>query len=172
MAQTENDGYTSPDMIATMFYAYSAKLLAQAAEVLGKTDDVQTYNSIFDKVKEVFNRNYVTAEGRIASESQTSYVLALHFGLLPEALRAKATQYLVDDIKGRGNHLSTGFLGTPYLCHVLTANGRTDVAYDLLLQQTFPSWLYPVKNGRYNYLGKMGWTKNGQHFPGCRYEFF
>jgi len=147
MAQTENDGYTSPDMIATMFYAYSAKLLAQAAEVLGKTDDVQTYNNIFDKIKEVFNRNYVTAEGRIASESQTSYVLALHFGLLPEALRAKATQYLVEDIKGRHNHLSTGFLGTPYLCHVLTANGRTDVAYDLLLQQTFPSWLYPVKMG-------------------------
>jgi alpha-L-rhamnosidase len=147
MAQTENDGYTSPDMIATMFYAYSAKLLAQAAEVLGKKDDVQTYNNIFDKVKEAFNRNYVTAEGRIASESQTSYVLALHFGLLPEALRSKATQYLVDDIKGRGNHLSTGFLGTPYLCHVLTANGRTDVAYDLLLQPTYPSWLYPVKMG-------------------------
>ncbi|MEO5682309.1 MAG: glycoside hydrolase family 78 protein [Chitinophagaceae bacterium] len=147
MQQTENDGYTSPDMIATMFYGYSAKLLAQAAEVLGKTEDVKTYNNVFDKIKEVFNRNYVTAEGRIASESQTSYVLALHFGLLPEAMRAKATQYLVDDIKGRGNHLSTGFLGTPYLCHVLTANGRTDVAYDLLLQQTFPSWLYPVKMG-------------------------
>ncbi|MEO6313700.1 MAG: glycoside hydrolase family 78 protein [Chitinophagaceae bacterium] len=147
MQQTENDGYTSPDMIATMFYAYSAKLLAQAAEALDKKDDVQTYNNIFDKVKEAFNKNYVTPEGRIASESQTSYVLALHFGLLPEAMRSKATQYLVDDIKGRGNHLSTGFLGTPYLCHVLTANGRTDVAYDLLLQQTFPSWLYPVKMG-------------------------
>ncbi len=147
MQQTENDGYTSPDMIATMFYAYSARLLAQAAEVLGKTADAQQYNTVFDKVKEAFNHNYVTAEGRIASESQTSYVLALHFGLLPEALRPKATQYLVDDIKGRGNHLSTGFLGTPYLCHVLTANGRTDVAYDLLLQQTFPSWLYPVKMG-------------------------
>jgi len=147
MQQTENDGYTNPDMIATMFYAYSAKLLAQAAEVLGKTADVQTYNNVFDKVKEAFNRNYVTAEGRIASESQTSYVLALHFGLLPENLRAKATQYLVDDIQGRRNHLSTGFLGTPYLCHVLTANGRTDVAYDLLMQQTFPSWLYPVKMG-------------------------
>ncbi len=147
MRQTENDGYTNPDMIATMFYAYSAHLLAQAAAVLGKTEDVQTYNAVFEKVKEAFNKNYVTAEGRIASESQTSYVLALHFGLLPEALRPKATDYLVADIKERGNHLSTGFLGTPYLCHVLTANGRTDVAYDLLLQQTFPSWLYPVKMG-------------------------
>jgi alpha-L-rhamnosidase len=147
MRQTENDGYTSPDMIATMFYAYSSHLLAQAAAVLGKTEDEKTYNDIFDKIKEAFNRNYVTAEGRIASESQTSYVLALHFGLLPEAMRPKATEYLVADIKERGNHLSTGFLGTPYLCHVLTANGRTDVAYDLLLQQTYPSWLYPVKMG-------------------------
>ncbi len=147
MAQTENDGYTSPDMIATMFYAYSAHLLAQAAEALGKADDAQTYNTVYNKIKEAFNRNYVTAEGRIASESQTSYVLALNFGLLPEALRPKATGYLVDDIKSRGNHLSTGFLGTPYLCHVLSSNGRTDVAYDLLLQQTYPSWLYPVKMG-------------------------
>ncbi|MFT3933028.1 MAG: glycoside hydrolase family 78 protein [Chitinophagaceae bacterium] len=147
MAQTENDGYTSPDMIATMFYAYSTHIVAEAAATLGKTDEARTYNDLFDKIKKVFNQNYVTAEGRIASESQTSYVLALHFGLLPEALRPKATQYLVDDIKGRGNHLSTGFLGTPYLCHVLTANGRTDVAYDLLLQQTFPSWLYPVRMG-------------------------
>ena len=147
MAQTENDGYTSPDMIATMFYAYSAHIVAQAASALGKTDDAQTYNNVFEKIKEVFNRNYVTAEGRIASESQTSYVLALQFDLLPEALRPKATQYLVDDIKQRKNHLSTGFLGTPYLCHVLSYNGRTDVAYDLLLQTTYPSWLYPVKMG-------------------------
>ncbi len=69
------------------------------------------------------------------------------FDLLPDGLRPNATKYLVDDIKRRGNHLSTGFLGTPYLCHVLSENGQTSVAYDLLLQQTFPSWLYPVKMG-------------------------
>ncbi|HTD92756.1 MAG TPA: glycoside hydrolase family 78 protein [Chitinophagaceae bacterium] len=147
MRQTENDGYTSPDMIATMFFAYSTKLLTQAAKALGKTDDEKAYTELFDKIKDAFNRNYVTPEGRIASESQTGYVLALQFKLLPEPLRPKAVQYLVDDIKERGNHLSTGFLGTPYLCHVLSENGRTDVAYDLLLQQSFPSWLYPVKMG-------------------------
>jgi alpha-L-rhamnosidase len=147
MRQTENDGYTNPDMIATMFFAYSAKLLAQTAVVLGKTEDEKLYKDVFEKVKEAFNKTYVTAEGHVASESQTGYVLALNFGLLPENLRPKAVQYLVDDIKSRGNHLSTGFLGTPYLCHVLSENGRTDVAYDLLLQETFPSWLYPVKMG-------------------------
>lgn len=147
MAQTESDGYTSPDMIATMFYAYSTHLLAKTAAVLGKQDDVQFYTDLLGKIKAAFVKNYVTGEGRISSDSQTAYVLALKFGLLPPELQTKATQYLVDDIKGRGNHLSTGFLGTPYLCHVLTENGRTDVAYDLLLQEKFPSWLYPVKMG-------------------------
>lgn len=147
MRQTENDGYTSPDMIATMFYAYSTSLLAQTAKVLGKKEDEKFYSDLLIKIKEAFNRNYVTQEGRIASESQTAYVLALHFDLLPEELRPKAVQYLVDDIKQRGNHLSTGFLGTPYLCHVLSRNGRADVAYDLLLQKSFPSWLYPVTMG-------------------------
>ena len=69
------------------------------------------------------------------------------FDLLPENLRAKSARFLVDDIKSRGNRLSTGFLGTPYLCHVLSDNGYTDVAYDLLLQESYPSWLYPVKMG-------------------------
>jgi alpha-L-rhamnosidase len=134
-------------MIATMFYAYSAKLVAQAAAVLDKTDDAKVYLDLFNKVKQTFIDTYVTNAGHVAAESQTGYVLALMFDLLPENLRAKATQYLVADIRSRGNHLSTGFLGTPYLCHVLSENGRTDVAYDLLLQQTFPSWLYPVKMG-------------------------
>jgi alpha-L-rhamnosidase len=62
-------------------------------------------------------------------------------------MKVKATNHLVNDIKGRENHLSTGFLGTPYLCHVLSSNGQTKVAYDLLLQETFPSWLFPVKMG-------------------------
>jgi alpha-L-rhamnosidase len=67
------------------------------------------------------------------------------FGLLPEDLVDDAARFLVSDIRSRRNHLSTGFLGTPYLCHILTQNGFTDVAYDLLLQESYPSWLYPVK---------------------------
>jgi len=69
------------------------------------------------------------------------------FKLLPEDLIKKAAGFLVEDIKSRRNRLSTGFLGTPYLCHVLSENGYTDVAYDLLLQESYPSWLYPVKMG-------------------------
>jgi alpha-L-rhamnosidase len=69
------------------------------------------------------------------------------FDLLPDDLRPQAARFLVEDIKSRRNHLSTGFLGTPYLCHILSANGYTNVAYDLLLQESYPSWLYPVKMG-------------------------
>jgi alpha-L-rhamnosidase len=144
---TEPDGYTDPDMIATMFFAYSSKLVSQAARVLGKTDDEKLYKDVFENIKKVFLREYVTSSGRIFSDSQTAYVLALYFDLLPEELKKNATEYLVNDIKKRGNHLSTGFLGTPYLCHVLSNNGQLSVGYDLLLQETFPSWLYPVKMG-------------------------
>jgi alpha-L-rhamnosidase len=143
----EPDGYTDHDFIATAFYAYSTSILALAAKELGKTDDEKFYSELFNKIKEVFIYEYVTKAGRVGTNSQTSYVLALMFNLLPENLNEKAAGFLVDDIRSRGNHLSTGFLGTPYLCHVLSAYGYTDVAYDLLLQESYPSWLYPVKMG-------------------------
>ncbi len=141
------DGHTEHDFIATAFYAYSANLLAKAAKELGKTEDEKFYTGLYNKVKEVFNYQYITPAGRVGTNSQTSYVLALMFDLMPEELREKAAGFLVADIKSRRNHLSTGFLGTPYLCHILSNHGYTDVAYDLLLQETYPSWLYPVKMG-------------------------
>jgi len=144
---TEPDGHTEHDFIATAFYAYSTSLLAEAAKALGKTDDAKMYSELFGKIKDVFINEYVTNTGRVGTNSQTSYVLALKFNLLPENLRTKAAELLSKDIKSRGNHLSTGFLGTPYLCHVLSDFGYTETAYDLLLQETYPSWLYPVKMG-------------------------
>jgi alpha-L-rhamnosidase len=144
---TEPDGYTEHDFIATAFFAYSSSILAEAAKILGKTEDAKMYSELFNKIKAVFIDEYVTKAGRVGTNSQTSYVLALKFNLLPENLRDKAANFLVSDIKSRRNHLSTGFLGTPYLCHVLSDNGYTDIAYDLLLQESYPSWLYPVKMG-------------------------
>jgi len=144
---SEPDGHTDHDFIATAFYAYSTSLLADAAKELGKTDDQKYYRELFNKIKTVFINEYVTPAGRVGTNSQTSYVLAIMFDLLPENLREKAAQFLVDDIKSRRNHLSTGFLGTPFLCYVLTQTGHSDVAYDLLLQETYPSWLYPVRMG-------------------------
>jgi alpha-L-rhamnosidase len=144
---SEPDGHTTRDYVSTAFFAYSVHLTAQAADVLGKKEDAILYKTLFEKIKKAFQNEFVTPSGRTASDSQTSYVLALMFDLLPENLQPKALNYLVEDIKSRKNHLSTGFLGTPYLCKVLSDNGRSDVAYDLLFQETYPSWLYPVKMG-------------------------
>jgi alpha-L-rhamnosidase len=144
---TEPDGFTEYDFISTAFFAYSTSILAKSAKELGKTEDEIFYTDLFSKIKNVFNKEYVTPAGRVGTNSQTSYVLALMFNLLPDDLQPNAAKFLVDDIKSRRNHLSTGFLGTPFLCHVLTQNGYTDVAYDLLLQESYPSWLYPVRMG-------------------------
>jgi len=143
----EPDGYTNHDLIATAFFAYSAKILAESAAVLNLSNDAAFYAVLHQQIKEAFNKQYVTPAGRIFSDSQTGYILALMFGLVPEALQQKAAQYLVEDIRARKNHLSTGFLGTPFICHVLSQNGYATTAYDLLLQDSYPSWLYPVKSG-------------------------
>lgn len=144
---TTADGHTDRNLISTAFYAYSTSLLAKSAAVLGKQDDASQYKRLFEQIRDVFNKEYVSPAGRVYSGSQTGYVLALHFDLLPESVRMKAAENLAEDIKSRGNHLSTGFLGTPYLCHVLSRFGQQDVAYKLLFQERFPSWLYPVKMG-------------------------
>jgi alpha-L-rhamnosidase len=89
----------------------------------------------------------MTPNGRLSANSQTAYVLALAFDLLPEQNKASAAKRLAEDIRSRGYHLSTGFLGTPHLARVLSENGYLDVAYELLMQESYPSWLYPVKMG-------------------------
>lgn len=146
----DNDGrsaVTDKYLIAQCFFANSTQLLINAAKVLGKTADVTTYEALLAKIKEAFVKEYLTPNGRLVSGTQTAYVLSLNFDMLPEALRKQAAQRLADNVKNYGSHLTTGFLGTPYLCHVLTRYGYTDIAYTLLLQEKYPSWLYPVKMG-------------------------
>ena len=140
-------GYTDLDLIATAFFAYSVSLCRNAAEILGFKDDADSFNLLYKNIKKVFQKEYLTATGRLSSNSQTAYILALEFNLIPDSLKTKAVEYLVKNIKSRKYHLSTGFLGTPYICKVLTENGFEDVAYKLLLQKDYPSWLYPVTKG-------------------------
>jgi alpha-L-rhamnosidase len=146
----DNDGraaVTDKYLIAQCFWAHSTQLLINTAKLLGKEDDVRQYSDMLNKIRAAFIREYTTPSGRLVSSTQTAYVLALHFDMLPEPLRASSAQRLVDNIGSYRDHLTTGFLGTPYLCHVLTRFGHTDVAYKLLMQETYPSWLYPVKMG-------------------------
>lgn len=132
-------------LVAQCFYAYNVQLLLNSAKVLGKTDDVKEYSDLLEKVKKAFQEEYMTISGRLISETQTAYILALQFDMLPESLRPQAVERLVNNIKSYNYHLTTGFLGTPFLNPVLTRFGRNDVAYKLLLQDTYPSWIYPIK---------------------------
>lgn len=146
----DNDGrsaITDKYLIAQCFYAHSTQLLINAAQVLGKKEEVAIYSELLKKVKTAYLNEYVTPNGRPLSPTQTAYVLALQFDLLPENQRAQAAKNLAENIKSYGNHLTTGFLGTPHLCHVLTRFGYNDLAYTLLTQKTYPSWLYPVTMG-------------------------
>jgi alpha-L-rhamnosidase len=138
---------TNTELVATAFFAYTTQLLANVARVLGKTSDAEYYAGLASKVKGAFNDEFVTPSGRVGPNTQTAYVLALHFDLLPESVRPLAVERLVKEIRQGHYHLTTGFVGTPYLCHVLSRYGYTDVAYELLNQESYPSWLYPVKQG-------------------------
>lgn len=142
-------GATPIDLIATAFYAYSASIVLETARILGYTADVAELEDWYAAILHAFEQEFLTPNGRLAAHTQTAYVLALAFDLLPtEQARQRAVDALVQKI-GQGNEaqLTTGFLGTPYLCHVLSRYGHTDLAYQLLLRREYPSWLYPVTKG-------------------------
>lgn len=138
---------TPKDVIFSAYTAGDARIMAKVAAVLGKHDDVKKYEILYANIKAAFNRAYVGPDGRIKGHTQTAYVLALWFDLVDGEKKQQAEEHLIERIKARNWHLSTGFVGTRDLMHVLTKIGRSDVAYRLLFTDTYPSWLFPVKNG-------------------------
>ncbi len=159
---------TPKDLIGTAFFAHSAQLLSRIAGVLGKETDQARFAGLFSRVKRAFQERYVTPTGLVAGHTQTAYVLALYFDLLPEPLRQPAAAALVNNIEQRKMHLSTGFAGAPYLNHALSGSGRLDVAYDLLNQKSWPAWLYSVTQGATTIWERWdGWTEDkGFQDPG------
>jgi len=137
---------TEKDLIATAYYSYSSGLLAKIAAIIGQNDDAKKYAKLSDEIKKAFQKEFVTPAGRLVSNTQTAYSLALAFDLLPEDLIPKAAKYLADDVEKMG-HLTTGFVGTPLLCKTLSAQGYDDLAFMLLNRKEYPSWLYPVTQG-------------------------
>ncbi len=150
---------TPKPVIYAAYYAQSTKLLAKAAEVLGKTADAKKYQLLHARIREAFNDAYVKADGRIEGDTQCCYVLALAFDLLDDENAANAAQYLVEDIESRGGVLSTGFVGTKDLMLALSKIGRQDVAYQLLETDQFPGWCFSIKHGATSIWERWdGWT--------------
>lgn len=137
---------TVKDLIATAYFKYSTELLSKIAYILDKKEDGKRYHNLADNVKKAFIREYVTQNGRVVSDTQTAYLLALSFDLLPKELRNSAAGYLAQDVQ-KFKHLTTGFVGTPLLCQTLSDIGRDDLAFMLLLRKKYPSWIYPVTMG-------------------------
>jgi alpha-L-rhamnosidase len=162
-------GATPHDLIGCAFFAHAADLAARIAKVLGETDAAERYNRLRNRVVDAFQRHFLAPpSGRLVSETQTAAVLALHFDLVPANLRTIVADALEADIRKRGMRLATGFLGTPYLQHVLTREGRIETAAALLLQTAWPSWLYAVTQGATTIWERWdGWTaEKGFQTPG------
>ena len=159
---------TPKDVLATAFFAQSAKLVGQIARVLGHAPEANELDALFERIKASFNAAFVDADGHVAGRTQTSYALALEFDLLPASLRPAATAFLVRAIEEKDWHLSTGFLGVRHLLPALAHNGRLDVAYRLLMNDTFPSWGYSIRNGATSIWERWdGWTEaKGFQDPG------
>ena len=130
-------GSSREDFIASAFYAHSAELLIKAGKVL--KEDVSSYEKLYEQIVEAFRATYPEYQ------TQTEYVLAVYFGLAPDL--QKAADELAIKVHADGDKLQTGFVGTPYILHVLSAYGYAKLAYTLLLRTEYPSWLYPVTKG-------------------------
>jgi alpha-L-rhamnosidase len=153
---------TPREVLATAYFARSADLSARTAEVLGLDTDAKQLRELYDEIRATFVDRFVGADGRVEGDTQTAYLLPLAFDLLPSELRPLAVEHLVDDIVARDHHLTTGFVGVSMLCQVLSAEGRSDVAYRLLHQETFPSWLFSVQHGATTIWERWdGWTPGG-----------
>jgi alpha-L-rhamnosidase len=138
------DDPTPPDLLGTAYRAYDARLMSEMAAATGHGDDAAHYTTLAKRVTEAFARRYLHADGTLGSGSQTGYAMAIGMGLVPPQSVAKA---FVRSIEARNHHLSTGFLGTPWLLPALSAIGRDDLAYRLLLNHDYPSWGYEVQAG-------------------------
>jgi alpha-L-rhamnosidase len=141
------DPHTPGDLVGTAYWALIARQMQTMATALGRTADAQKYGALYDKIRAAYQHQYIGPDGKMPGDTQTDYVVTLHAGLAPPALVSSITDRLVANIQAHNNHLTTGFLGTPFLLSALDANGRTDVAYTLLLTKGYPSWGYMVSKG-------------------------
>ncbi|WP_041730013.1 alpha-L-rhamnosidase [Conexibacter woesei] len=156
------DAQTPKDLLATAYWALDARLLEQIARELGHEPDATRWRALHARVAAAFGAEWVAADGSLRTPTQTGYLLALHAELLPPALRASAAAHLAADVVARGRRLSTGFIGTGLLCPLLTEHGHAELAYDLALADTHPSWGATVRAGATTMWERWdGWSEDG-----------
>jgi alpha-L-rhamnosidase len=142
------EGRTEPHLVATAAFAHSLDLLAEAGDLVGEGDDAARDRALAAEVREAFAAEYVAPSGLLVSDSPTAYALALQYALLPgEDQRRRAGARLAKLVRRAGHRIATGFVGTPIVCDALCAAGEADAAYELLMQEECPSWLYAVGLG-------------------------
>jgi alpha-L-rhamnosidase len=152
-------GGASVAVIDAAYHAHLCGLMAEMAAAIGRTDEAARYAQQREQVKAAFQRDYLLADGGIRDSSQTGYALAFSMDLVPDEARPRVAAKFVEELRQRDWHLATGFIGTPRLLPALHLAGRDDVAYRVLLQETYPSWLFPVKNGATTVWERWdGWT--------------
>ncbi len=146
---SDRKGDTPRPLLGAAFYARSARILADASRVLGRSDDAKRYGAEADSICAAFTKHYFDESGKLrnAPETQTAYVLAIAFDLIPDKLKHSAGENLVRLVREAGGHLRTGFLGTPFIATALDQTGHADVALELLFRETYPSWFYPINQG-------------------------
>lgn len=135
------------ELIATAYYAHATDLAGRIAKILGRLEVLSSNAVLHQRARAAFQKEFIAADGRIADDVQTSYLLALAFDLVPAELRSKVVAHLIRTLAQKDNHLATGFLGTALINPVLSSIGRADLAYEVLQKKTFPGWLFSIKNG-------------------------
>ncbi len=141
------DQDTPKSLIDTAYWALVAREMAEMATALHRPDEAETYRQEYEHIAAAYRAVFVMADGSVVGDTQTGYLATLFTGIAPESLRASMVDRLTKNIHAHGDHLTTGFLGTPFLLFVLDQNQRTDLAFKLLLSDTYPSWGYMVKKG-------------------------
>ena len=141
-------GATPNDLTCTAYYAYSTGIFAKIAGILGKAEDASYFENLEKQIKEGFAEHFFDPETKgMKVQTQTAHIIALYFDLTPDAYKKKTVEELLTLLEKENGHLVTGFVGTPYFTHALSQNGHLKEAYELLLKDDFPSWLYQVKQG-------------------------
>jgi len=136
------------DAMVTPMYFQSARLIADIAERQGLREDATELRTLAEKIRAAYLAKFHDpVTGKVGPGTQTSQSMALHTGILPESARERAFAFLVRDIEGRGNRLTTGILGTKFMLEVLSREGRADLAYAIATQSEFPSWGWMLRNG-------------------------